>query len=57
MPNPYREIFQVPGAFAFSSAGFIARLPASMVGLGIVTSLTLRAMNEWYEVRHPEETP
>ncbi len=27
------------------------------VGLGIVTSLTLRAMNEWYEVRHPEETP
>ncbi len=24
------------------------------VGLGIVTSLTLRAMNEWHEVRHPE---
>ena len=42
MPNPYREIFQVPGAFAFSSAGFIARLPASMVGLGIVTMLSER---------------
>ncbi len=23
-------------------------------GLGVVSSLTLRAMNEWYEVRHPE---
>lgn len=23
-------------------------------GLGVVTSLTLRAMNEWNEVRHPE---
>ena len=42
MPNPYREIFQAPGAFAFSSAGFIARLPASMVGLGIVTMLSER---------------
>lgn len=42
MPNPYREIFQAPGAFAFSGAGFIARLPASMVGLGIVTMLSER---------------
>lgn len=24
------------------------------VGLGVVTSLTLRAMNEWREVQHPE---
>lgn len=42
MPNPYREIFRVPGALAFSSAGFVARLPASMVGLGIVTMLSER---------------
>jgi MFS family permease len=42
MPNPYREIFRAPGAFAFSAAGFIARLPASMVGLGIVTMLSER---------------
>lgn len=42
MPNPYREIFRAPGSVAFSSAGFVARLPASMVGLGIVTMLSER---------------
>ncbi|UZF92563.1 MFS transporter [Bosea sp. NBC_00550] len=42
MPNPYGEIFRAPGALAFSSAGFVARLPASMVGLGIVTMLSER---------------
>ena len=42
MPNPYREIFRAPGALAFSSAAFVARLPASMVGLGIVTMLSER---------------
>lgn len=42
MSNPYRDIFRAPGALAFSSAGFIARLPASMVGLGIVTMLSER---------------
>ncbi|MDX3807065.1 MFS transporter [Bosea thiooxidans] len=42
MSNPYREIFRAPGALAFSFAGFIARLPASMVGLGIVTMLSER---------------
>lgn len=26
------------------------------IGLGVVTSLTLRAMNEWREVQHPERT-
>ncbi len=42
MSNPYRDIFRAPGALAFSSAGFIARLPASMVTLGIVTMLSER---------------
>lgn len=40
MRNPYSEIFDVPGAKAFSGAGFVARLPLSMVTLGIVTMLS-----------------
>lgn len=40
MPNPYGEIFTAPGAKAFSAAGFIARLPLSMITLGIVTMLS-----------------
>jgi MFS family permease len=34
--GPYREILSLPGAFAFSGAGFVARLPISMIGIGIV---------------------
>jgi MFS family permease len=33
---PYRKILSVPGALAFTSAGFLARLPISMTTLGIV---------------------
>jgi MFS family permease len=40
MRNPYVEIFQAPGAKAFSAAGFIARLPLAMMTLGIVTMLS-----------------
>lgn len=40
MRNPYSEIFKAPGAKAFSAAGFVARLPLSMVTLGIVTMLS-----------------
>lgn len=36
MFTPYREVLSRPGALAFSSAGVIARLPISMVGIGIV---------------------
>ena len=36
MLRPYREILARPGALQFSLAGLIARLPISMVGLGIV---------------------
>ena len=32
----YAEIFRAPGATAFSSAGFLGRLPLSMVGLGTI---------------------
>lgn len=37
MTNPYRDIFTAPGAAAFSAAGFLARVPIAMVGIGIVT--------------------
>jgi MFS family permease len=34
--QPYREIFSVPGAWRFSAAGVIGRMPMSMFGLGTV---------------------
>ena len=34
--NPYLEILRLPGALAFSAAGFLARMPMSMFGLGTV---------------------
>ncbi|MBI9113574.1 MFS transporter [Sanguibacter suaedae] len=37
--NPYRAILTIPGAARFSSAGALARLPMSMVGIGIVLML------------------
>lgn len=36
----YQEIFAAPGSVAFSSAGFIARLPIAMIGIGIVTMIS-----------------
>ncbi|GAA0658278.1 MFS transporter [Kitasatospora atroaurantiaca] len=40
MLSSYRQIFAAPGSLAFSSSGFIARLPISMTGIGIVTMLS-----------------
>jgi MFS family permease len=34
--SPYLEILRLPGALAFSAAGFIARMPMSMFSLGTV---------------------
>jgi len=34
--DPYRRVLSVPGAWQFSLAGFVGRLPISMVSLGIV---------------------
>jgi predicted MFS family arabinose efflux permease len=34
--RPYAEIFKVPGAWKFSAAGVIGRMPMSMFGLGTV---------------------
>ena len=40
MSNPYRELFQAPGALGFVLAGAIARLPLPMIGIGIITMLS-----------------
>ena len=34
--GPFIEVLRIPGALAFSSAGFIARLPLATVGLGLI---------------------
>src|SRR6478752_3480676 len=34
--RPYAEIFEIPGAWRFSVAGIIGRMPMSMFGLGTV---------------------
>ncbi|MEU2628182.1 MFS transporter [Kitasatospora sp. NPDC007106] len=39
MLSSYRQIFAAPGSLAFSSSGFVSRLPISMTGIGIVTML------------------
>ncbi|WP_309134009.1 MFS transporter [Cellulomonas sp.] len=36
MLQPYRDVLARPGALAFSSTGVLARMPMSMVGIGIV---------------------
>lgn len=40
MASPYRAIFAVPGSRSFSAAGFLGRLPISMLGIGIVTMIS-----------------
>ncbi|MCY9514344.1 MFS transporter [Paenibacillus apiarius] len=47
MPNLYREIFEAPGAKGFSAAGFVARMPISMMGIGIVTMLSQLRGEYW----------
>src|SRR6187551_443339 len=36
MLQPYRDVLTRPGALSFSASGALARLPMSMVGIGIV---------------------
>ncbi|WP_203335602.1 MFS transporter [Nocardioides limicola] len=40
MLSSYRRVLSVPGTLAFSATGFVARLPISMVGLGIVLMIS-----------------
>jgi len=43
MLTPYRRVLTVPGALAFSLTGLVARLPISMVSLGIVILVSTRS--------------
>ena len=47
MPNPYKQIFSVPGAKGFSAAGFLARLPIAMAPIGIVAMLSQARGEYW----------
>ncbi|MEU1376726.1 MFS transporter [Streptomyces triculaminicus] len=40
MSSPYSAIFAAPGSKGFSAAGFLGRLPLSMLGIGIVTMIS-----------------
>lgn len=46
--GPYRVVLSRPGALNFSAAGLLARLPMSMVGIGIV--LMVRALYDSYSL-------
>lgn len=47
MSNPYTAIFQAPGAKAFATAAFVARLPVAMAPIGIVTMLSQSRGEYW----------
>ncbi|VEA62421.1 H+ Antiporter protein [Serratia plymuthica] len=47
MANPYLELFSTPGSKAFSLAGLIARMPLSMLGIGIITMLAQLRGSYW----------
>lgn len=40
MLSSYRRIFAAPGSLAFSTTGFVSRIPISMSGIGIITMLS-----------------
>jgi MFS family permease len=41
--RPYAEVLRHPGALAFSASGLMARLPMSMMGIGIVLAVSARS--------------
>ncbi|MDX3451795.1 MFS transporter [Streptomyces sp. ME02-8801-2C] len=47
MLSDYRRTFSPAGSLLFSTAGFIARLPLSMIGVGIVTMLSQLGGEYW----------
>ncbi len=40
MPSPYRAVFAAPGSKRFSAAGFVGRMPISMLAIGVVTMIS-----------------
>src|SRR4051794_41515782 len=53
--RPYAEIFEIPGAWRFSVAGVIGRMPMPMFGLGTV--LLISAVTGKYAVAGPGSPP
>ena len=51
--EPYARILRHPGAARFSAAAFVARLPISMVGLGIVLLIIGWRKDRQKETVHP----
>ncbi|MFF4903507.1 MFS transporter [Streptomyces sp. NPDC001260] len=47
MLSDYRRIFSPAGSLLFSAAGFVSRLPLSMIGVGIVTMLSQLGGEYW----------
>lgn len=47
MTNPYTKLFTEPGTLSFSIAGLIARMPLSMMGIGIITMLSQTTGSYW----------
>ncbi|WP_327319413.1 MFS transporter [Streptomyces sp. NBC_01235] len=47
MLSDYRRIFSPAGSLLFSTAGFVSRLPQSMIGVGIVIMLSQRGGEYW----------
>ncbi|WP_367323375.1 MFS transporter [Streptomyces sp. HUAS ZL42] len=47
MLSDYRRIFSPAGTLLFSAAGFVARLPLSMIGVGIVTMVSQLGGEYW----------
>ncbi|WP_416967543.1 MFS transporter [Streptomyces sp. 4F14] len=40
MASPYRALFAAPGTKSFATAGFVGRMPLSMMGIGVVTMIS-----------------
>ncbi|HEY8984531.1 MAG TPA: MFS transporter [Streptomyces sp.] len=40
MGSPYRALFAAPGTKGFAAAGFVGRMPLSMMGIGVVTMIS-----------------
>jgi len=40
VPSPYRALFGAPGSKGFAAAGFVGRMPLSMMGIGVVTMIS-----------------
>jgi len=45
--SDYRRIFSPEGSLSFSAAGFVSRVPLSMIGVGIVTMLSQLGGTYW----------